>query len=153
MIWRKRKFAFACLALTLPLAGCGGDIAPQGVVPRAAVLPLVTAAAEPAKAARAPLSVGYVEYQASGGLHAYAAVQVLLELEQMDVKNPALELQVAGRPLGRIALARPLATGAHYGTRHWSATIPAAWAIKGVRWRAVADSHDASAPRAIPLAD
>lgn len=143
------------LALAWALAACGGDAAPPAAAPRMAARPaaVAVAAAEPARAARSPLRVGYVEYPAASGLHAYAAVPVVLELEQADVKNPALELQAAGRTLGRVALARPAATDAHYGSRHWSATIPAAWAIRGVSWRAVADSHDASAPRALPLAD
>jgi len=94
-----------------------------------------------------------VEYPAANGLHAYAAVPVVLELEQADVKHPALEVQAAGRTLGRVALARLGATGAHDGGRHWSATIPAAWAIRGASWRAVADGHEASVARTIPLSD
>lgn len=156
MSWRQGSPARLALALVLAsaLAGCGGDIAPQASAPRPALRPAVTAAAELAKAARAPLSIGYVEYQ---GMHAYAAVHVLLELEQLELKNPALEVQAAGRTLGRIALARPVTSstpyGMQYGTRHWSATIPPAWAIKGASWRAVADNHDASAPRTLTLAD
>lgn len=151
----------AALALALMLAACGGDAAPPAAAPRVAARPAVTpavtpaaaAAAEPARAARSALRVGYVEYPAAHGLHAYADIPVVLELEQAGVKHPALELQAAGRTLGRVALARPGATAAHDGGRYWSATIPAAWAIRGVSWRAVADSHDASPPRALPLAD
>lgn len=154
MNWPARRGAAPALALVL--AACGGDAAPPAAAPRAAVRPPVAAAAvtaEAARAVRSPLSIGYVEYPAADGLHAYAAVPVVLELEQADVKHPALEVQAAGRTLGRVALARPAATGAHYGSRHWSATIPAAWAIRGASWRAIADSHEASAPRALPLAD
>lgn len=147
----------AALALALTLAACGGDAAPPAAAPRVAARPAVTpaaaAAAGPARAARSALRVGYVEYPAAHGLHAYADIPVVLELEQADVKHPALELQAAGRTLGRVALARPAATAAHDGGRYWSATIPAAWAIRGVSWRAVADSHDASPPRTLPLAD
>ena len=147
----------AALALALTLSACGGDAAPPAAAPRVAARPAVppaaVAAAGPARAARSALRVGYVEYPAAHGLHAYADIPVVLELEQADVKQPALELQAAGRALGRVALARPGATAAHDGGRYWSATIPAAWAIRGVSWRAVADSHDASPPRALPLAD
>lgn len=146
----------AAPALALVLAACGGDAAPPAAAPRAAVRPPMAAAAvsaEAARAARSPLSIGYVEYPAASGLHPYAAVPVVLELEQADVKHPALEVQAAGRTLGRVALGRPAATGAHYGSRHWSATIPAAWAIRGASWRAVADGHAASAAQTIPLID
>lgn len=140
----------SCAALALALAACGGDAAPPPAAPRTAARPApVPAAGTPAaRPARAPLRVGYVEYPGAAGVHAYADIPVVLELEQADVKNPALELQAAGRILGRIGLARPAATGAH-----WNATIPAAWAIRGASWRAVADSHDASATHALPLAD
>ena len=149
-----RPRTVSAAGLALALSACGGDAAPpQAAAPRVAQRPAVAAvdAAEPARAARSALRVGYVEYP--GAPHAYAPVPVVLELQQADVKNPALELQAAGRILGRVALAPPAATGAQDGGRHWSATIPAAWAIRGVSWRAVADSHDASAARSVPLAD
>lgn len=137
--------------LALLLVGCGGQEPPRVTAPLQATL---AAQAAPAPlqvpAPDAPLRVGYVEYlqpdPATPGIRRYQALQVLLELEQADAKKPALELQASGRLLGRIALAR-------HGSGHWSATIPAAWALNGLNWRAVAANHGPSTPQAVPLAD
>lgn len=148
----------AAATLALLLAACGGQEPPRQAMARAAPPELQAApAARPAATAVLPLRVGYVEYlQADAGApgaRRYQAVQIVLELEQQDARRPALELQAAGRVLGRLALARPASGTARYGAGHWSATIPAGWAIAGLSWRAVADNHGASAPQAVPLAD
>ncbi|QYG07655.1 hypothetical protein [Janthinobacterium sp. PAMC25594] len=150
MHWRTLDIA----SLALLLTACGGDVAPPQAAARTVARPTLAAVSVAATMrARTPLRVGYVEYPGATGVRTYTDIAVVLELEQVDVKNPALELQAAGRTLGRIALARPAAPGARYASTHWSATIPAAWAIRGASWRAVADGSEASAPRALPLAD
>lgn len=135
-------------ALSLLLAACGGQQAPRETVTRQPVL-AATVAVPPATAT-APLRVGYVEYlppdAGMPGLRRYQPVQLLLELDPADAKSPALELQASGRVLGRIALVR-------HGAGHWRATIPAAWAVNGLNWRAVAANHGPSMPQTVPLAD
>lgn len=144
---------FVCATALSPLlAACGGQEPPRVSVTSAAPPQAAQAAAAPVAAsmAVAPLRVGYVEYLQSDsgtpGARRYQAVQLLLELDPADAKSPALELQASGRVLGRIALAR-------HGSGHWRATIPAAWAVNGLNWRAVAANHGPSTPQAVPLAD
>ena len=139
-------------ALSLLLAACGGQEPPRETVVRAAPRQAALAETAPVAPAAGPsaLRIGYVEYLPAGdGATAprrYQAVQLMLELEPADAKLPVLELQAAGRPLGRVALAR-------HGASHWRATIPAAWTVNGLSWRAVAANHGASAPYLVPLAD
>lgn len=147
------------LATTLAalLAACGGQEAPRQALAHAAPREAQAPPSLPAATVVTPLRVGYVEYlpedAGTPGARRYQPVRIVLELEQQDARRPALELQAAGRVLGRLALARPTSGTARYGAGHWSATIPAGWAIAGLSWRAVADNHGASASQAVPLAD
>lgn len=176
----KRLALATCL--TSALAGCGGaDDAPvadsrQAAAPTAADSDAAAPAAAPAagvrpaaapEAAPPQVQLGYMETSQAAtaqdgpagapGLRSYRAVNLILELPQDGLSNPALELSASGRRLGRIALQAQTAAagdaGPRYTAHHWRADIPAGWAVPGLSLRVHAERHRASESYVLPLRD